>query len=404
MNKRHYEFNISIIALFYILVLFSACGKKPDGQITVTTKDAFDITGSSATVGGYVTSFGYTVSECGVCYSEQAHPITSDACTKVQESDGEFSATLSDLKSNTMYHVRAYAKTSSGIEYGNNVFFTTRDNYTINTFKNPTAGGTVSGAGAYQQGEECAVSATANNGYSFTDWTENGAVVSTDSIYSFTVTKDRNLMANFSLDSPPPTQDSTWLSYDNDDGEEWGVLNGGTMEWAVMFPSTMLEQYVGMKITKVKLYLGVGGSYNIDMFTGGTSPSTNIFSGICTLNNAGWWILTLHETVNITGQNLWVAVSTTHAAGEYPAGASDGINNPNARWINWGSHGWCDAYLSGWADRDLTWNIRAFVTSDGKHDEMELSPFEVKTHSCDPSQIRTTQGVGNKRNKRQSNN
>ncbi len=71
-------------------------------------------------------------------------------------------------------------------------------NYTITVSANPTAGGTVTGGGTYQQGQSCTVVATANNGYTFTNWTENGTVVSTEARYTFTVTGNRTLVANFS--------------------------------------------------------------------------------------------------------------------------------------------------------------------------------------------------------------
>ena len=41
------------------------------------------------------------------------------------------------------------------------------------------------------------VTATANTGYTFTNWTENGTVVSTEPSYTFTVDKARSLVANF---------------------------------------------------------------------------------------------------------------------------------------------------------------------------------------------------------------
>lgn len=49
----------------------------------------------------------------------------------------------------------------------------------------------------YYEGETCTVAATPNAGYGFVNWTENAAAVSTDASYSFTVTDDRNLVANF---------------------------------------------------------------------------------------------------------------------------------------------------------------------------------------------------------------
>lgn len=52
-------------------------------------------------------------------------------------------------------------------------------------------------SGTYYQDDVCNVTATANDGYSFVNWTENGTVVSTDASYTFTVTSDRELVANF---------------------------------------------------------------------------------------------------------------------------------------------------------------------------------------------------------------
>lgn len=58
-------------------------------------------------------------------------------------------------------------------------------------------GGTVSGGGTYEEGRSATVRATANKGYTFVSWTENGQVVSTSAAYTFPVTNDRNLTAVF---------------------------------------------------------------------------------------------------------------------------------------------------------------------------------------------------------------
>lgn len=70
--------------------------------------------------------------------------------------------------------------------------------YTITLSANPTNGGTVSGGGTFSQGQTCTVTANANPNYSFENWTENGTQVSANSTYSFTVTGNRTLVANFS--------------------------------------------------------------------------------------------------------------------------------------------------------------------------------------------------------------
>jgi Beta-xylosidase len=61
------------------------------------------------------------------------------------------------------------------------------------------AGGTVKGGGIYGKGSSCTVTATAATGYTFANWTENGAVVSTNPTYSFTVSATRSLVANFTM-------------------------------------------------------------------------------------------------------------------------------------------------------------------------------------------------------------
>ena len=72
--------------------------------------------------------------------------------------------------------------------------------YMITVSADPAAGGTVSGGGAYLYGNNCTVSAIPNAGYTFTNWTKNGTVVSTDAVYSFNVTQDAALVAHFRLE------------------------------------------------------------------------------------------------------------------------------------------------------------------------------------------------------------
>ena len=71
--------------------------------------------------------------------------------------------------------------------------------YTISASASPSGGGTVSGAGTKNHGSTATLVATANTGYVFSKWTENGTQVSTSSTYSFTVSKNRTLVAVFTL-------------------------------------------------------------------------------------------------------------------------------------------------------------------------------------------------------------
>lgn len=117
--------------------------------------------------------------------------------------------------------------------------------YNITATSNPNNGGTITGQGDYLAGETCTLTATANNGYAFDSWTENGAQVSANANYSFTVTGDRNMVANFqpqlytiSVSSTPSNGGSVSttgeLSYNFDNGfDGWTSIDadGDGFNW-----------------------------------------------------------------------------------------------------------------------------------------------------------------------------
>ena len=94
--------------------------------------------------------------------------------------------------------------------------------HTINVSANPTNGGSVSGGGTYNHGQSCTVHAWANSGYTFTNWTENGSVVSTNANYTFAVNSNRTLVANFTV--LPPNTYNINVSANPSTG---GSVNGG---------------------------------------------------------------------------------------------------------------------------------------------------------------------------------
>jgi hypothetical protein len=61
----------------------------------------------------------------------------------------------------------------------------------------PAGAGTITGAAAYPVGTVAVLKATPNAGWGFVNWTENGAIVSTNPTYSFAVSAARTLVANF---------------------------------------------------------------------------------------------------------------------------------------------------------------------------------------------------------------
>lgn len=93
---------------------------------TVTTSSISNITSTSSTSGGNVTSNGgSTVTARGVCWSTNHNPTISNSKTTDGTGNGSFTSNISGLVENTTYYVRAYATNSQGTAYGNEGSFTT---------------------------------------------------------------------------------------------------------------------------------------------------------------------------------------------------------------------------------------------------------------------------------------
>ncbi len=69
--------------------------------------------------------------------------------------------------------------------------------YMIAVFAEPAEAGVVQGGGAYTANQPVTVRAAAHTGWVFQYWTEDGVVVSRKAGYTFSVTRDRTLVAHF---------------------------------------------------------------------------------------------------------------------------------------------------------------------------------------------------------------
>ncbi len=96
--------------------------------------------------------------------------------------------------------------------------FRALEQFTIAASAAPAAGGTVSGAGTYREGSAVTLTATAKPGFTFVNWTANGAVVSANAAYTFTADTDLSLTANF-----VPAYTVTVFA----DPSEGGAVSGG---------------------------------------------------------------------------------------------------------------------------------------------------------------------------------
>ncbi len=76
--------------------------------------------------------------------------------------------------------------------------------YTLTTTANPAGGGTITknpDQPKYDYGTQVLLTATPATGYTFTNWTENGSVISKSAALQISMTSNRVLVANFTLNS-----------------------------------------------------------------------------------------------------------------------------------------------------------------------------------------------------------
>lgn len=136
--------------------------------------------------------------------------------------------------------------------------------YAITVSIDPSGGGTVTGAGQYQEGDTVTLLATPADGYEFSGWQEGGQTVSTSAAYTFTAAADRALTAVFAAIpqfNPTWTQVSLPLSY----------------EWADMCYADGM--FVAVGTTGKIIYSGTGTSWTAVLLTALSKTFRHIVHG-----------------------------------------------------------------------------------------------------------------------------
>ena len=105
--------------------------QQPAPQVIVTTVEPTDISNNSANCGGAITtndgSYIYVL-EKGVCWATHPNPtVMNDSHTENGSGSNSFTASMTDLDSNTLYYVRAYAVTANSTTYGEEHAFVTME-------------------------------------------------------------------------------------------------------------------------------------------------------------------------------------------------------------------------------------------------------------------------------------
>ena len=138
------------------------------------------------------------------------------------------------------------------------------NSYVITATANPTIGGTITGAGTYNHGETATLTATAATGYTFVNWTKDGAVVSTNPSYSFEVTAAATLVANFSLNSYVITATADPATFGT-------VTGGGTYNHfeSCTLTATPANNYYFINWTKNGVEVSTSQTYTFTVTEGG---------------------------------------------------------------------------------------------------------------------------------------
>ena len=171
-------------------------------QVSTNATYTFRVTGSASYVANFTqqtTSYtitataspsnGGTVTGAGTYTSGSTATLTATPNTGYTFSNWTKNGTV--VSTNASY---SFTVTGNASYVAN---FTAIPQYTITVAANPAEGGTVTGAGNYYQGASVTLTATANQGYVFVNWTKNGTQVSTNPTYTFTVTAAGSYVANF---------------------------------------------------------------------------------------------------------------------------------------------------------------------------------------------------------------
>ena len=186
--------------------------------------------------------------------------------------------------------------------------------YTISTSSSPTAGGTTIGGGTYDTGTSATVTATPAAGYRFVNWTEGASSVSTNASYTFTVSANRSLVANFVQQFTITTSSTPTAGGTTGGG---GIYDSGASATVTAYPAA---------------------GYRFVNWTEGASPVSTSASFTFTVSASRTLVANFIQIFSITTSSSPATGGTTGGGGTYDSGASATVTaSPAAgyRFVNW---------------------------------------------------------------------
>ncbi|MDY0202396.1 MAG: hypothetical protein RBR40_15560, partial [Tenuifilaceae bacterium] len=148
-SQRQYVDAAVTLPAIYAYRVFAFAGKNTssyaDAELdlpTVFSTEITNISGSTATSGGYITGDGgFAVTARGVVWSSSQNPSVTDNQGITSDGTGisSFISELTSLTPSTIYYLRAYATNIAGTHYGNELSFSTKGGLPVLTTAKLTA-------------------------------------------------------------------------------------------------------------------------------------------------------------------------------------------------------------------------------------------------------------------------
>ncbi len=131
--------------------------KTLDGLPTVGSTAITNIKSTQATcTGSFISDGGFPITDRGICWSITPNPTIDNLHRNLGTGIGDFETQITNLQPNTQYYLRAYARNSSGIAYGETSSFTTLNGMptvTTTTVTEITSQSAVSGGNVLNDGD-----------------------------------------------------------------------------------------------------------------------------------------------------------------------------------------------------------------------------------------------------------
>jgi len=256
--------------------------------------------------------------------------------------------------------------------------------YNVEVTPDPSDGGLTTGGGIYLEGSSITLNASANSGYRFNAWIENGQIVSENQEFSFLVTSNRNLHADFKCLWVPPVNlqaevveddilltweppvlavAGEWKHWDNGTNSfAIGKTNGGTFRFAAKWDN--LFNYSGWVVNKVAFFPKYDADFTLLVWIGDNATNLLVSQIVEEVVPNQWNEVFLETPVPINiFEELRVGFECSHQANEYPAGCDNGpVNTFYGDLISFDGLTWKSLKYDYNINRD--WNIQVWIEHD----------------------------------------